>query len=178
MYHRSINKIESRYNYTVNLWASERTINFYSSAPCARVKRFVMTRIYLENSQRYINQTIDHQLTRRNTTKIETPMRFMKIIRYFEYGSYLRSYEDYLRSENNARKRNSGLYGMTSAITMQRSNNWANKQTRSWSLMASSVHNCEDRFHIHFFICTSRIWFSYIYSQLRDILLWFLLNQF
>ena len=50
-------------------------------------------------------------------------MRFMKIIRYFEYGNYLRSYEDYLRSENNARKRNSGLYGMTSAITMQRSNN-------------------------------------------------------
>ena len=45
----------------------------------------------------------------------------MKIITYFEYGSYLRSYEDYLRSENNARKRNSGLYGMTSAITMQRS---------------------------------------------------------
>ena len=102
----------------------KRTINFYSSAPCARMKRFVMTRIYLENSQRYINQTIDNQLTRRNTTKIKTPMRFMKIIRYFEYGSYLRSYEDYLRSsENNARKRNSGLYGMTSAITMQRSNN-------------------------------------------------------
>lgn len=55
----------------------KRTINFYSSAPCARVKRFVMTRIYLENSQRYINQTIDNQLTRRNTTKIKTPMRFM-----------------------------------------------------------------------------------------------------
>ena len=105
------------------LTCEKRTINFYSSAPCARVKRFVMTRIYLENSQRYINQTIDNQLTRRNTTKIKTLMRFMKIIRYFEYGSYLRSYEDYLRSENNARKRNSGLYGMTSAITMQRSNN-------------------------------------------------------
>ena len=103
----------------------------------------------------------------------------MKIIRYFEYRSDLRSYEDNLRSsENNARKRNSGLYGMTSAITMQRSNNWANKQTRSWSLMASSVHNCEDRFHIHFFICNLRIWFSYIYSQLRGILLRFLLNRF
>lgn len=37
-------------------------------------------------------------------------MKFMKIIRYFEYRSDLRSYEDYLgSSENNARKRNSGL---------------------------------------------------------------------
>lgn len=114
---------KSSYATITRLTYEKRTINFYSSAPCARVKRFMMTRIYLENSQRYINQTIDHQLTRRNTTKIKTPMRFMKIIRYFEYGSYLGSYEDYLRSENNARKRNSGLYGMTSAITMQRSNN-------------------------------------------------------
>ena len=31
---------------------------------------------------------------------------------------------------------------------------------------SSSVHNCKDRFHIHFFNCSSHIWISYIYSHL------------
>ena len=31
---------------------------------------------------------------------------------------------------------------------------------------SSSVHNCEDHFHIHVFIRSSRIWLSYFYSQL------------
>ena len=31
---------------------------------------------------------------------------------------------------------------------------------------SSSVHNCEDCFHIHVFIRSSRIWLSYFYSQL------------
>ena len=30
----------------------------------------------------------------------------------------------------------------------------------------SSVHNCEDRFHIHVFIRSSNIWLSYIHSRL------------
>ena len=30
---------------------------------------------------------------------------------------------------------------------------------------SSSVHYCEDRFHIHVFIRSSRIWFSYIHSH-------------
>ena len=36
----------------------------------------------------------------------------------------------------------------------------------------SSFHNCEDRFHIPFFIRSSHIWFLYIYSQkLRQVAL-------
>ena len=30
---------------------------------------------------------------------------------------------------------------------------------------SSSVHYCKDRFHIHVFICSPHIWFSYIHSQ-------------
>ena len=33
----------------------------------------------------------------------------------------------------------------------------------------SSVHYCEDRYHIHFFIRSSHIWFSYIHSILNGL---------
>ena len=31
---------------------------------------------------------------------------------------------------------------------------------------SSSVHYCEDRFHIHVFICSSNVWLSYIHIRL------------
>ena len=34
----------------------------------------------------------------------------------------------------------------------------------------SSVHNCEDGFHIRFFNCSAQIWFLYIYSHYKIFL--------
>ena len=49
-----------------------------------------------------------------------------------EYGSDPRSYEYFLGSREN--KARTGFELMTSAIPVQRSTNWANKPTGSWSL--------------------------------------------
>ena len=35
---------------------------------------------------------------------------------------------------------------------------------------SSSVHYCEDRFHIHVFIRRSNIWLSYIHSRLKSVM--------
>ena len=35
---------------------------------------------------------------------------------------------------------------------------------------SSSVHYCEDRFHIHVFIRSSNIWLSYIHSRLKSVM--------
>ena len=49
-----------------------------------------------------------------------------------EYGSDPHSYEYFLGSREN--KVRTGFEPMTSAIPVQRSTNWANKPTGSWSL--------------------------------------------
>ena len=55
-----------------------------------------------------------------------------------------------------------GFELVTSAILVQRSTNWANKPTGSWSLCW--IQNIiEDCFYICFFSCIAHIQFSYIY---------------
>ena len=59
-------------------------------------------------------------------------------------------------------EKNSGLYGIwTSAIPVQA---WIFFQAFFSLYCLSSVHNCEDRFHIHVFIRSSNVWLSYIHS--------------
>ena len=46
----------------------------------------------------------------------------------------------------------------------------------SFHYFLSSVHNCQDCFHIHVFICSSNIWLSYIHRCLFTAS-WFIWNQ-
>ena len=62
----------------------------------------------------------------------------IKLTLIYEYGSDLRSYEHYLtsseiRPQKKIRAR-TGFEPMTFAIPVQRSTNWANMPTGSWSL--------------------------------------------
>ena len=93
-----------------------------------------------------------------------------------EYESDPRSNVHYLSSsENKAWKKIQACTGfepMTSVIPVQRSTNWANKLIRSlyfrpyFHYCLSSVHYCEDHFHIQVLICSSNIWLSNILSRL------------
>ena len=68
-----------------------------------------------------------------------------------EFESDLRSYEHYLTSREKKAWKKFGLVFFSGLLSTDR---------------LSSVHNCEDRFHIHVFIRSSNIWLSYIHSRL------------
>ena len=85
-----------------------------------------------------------------------------------EYGSDPRSYEHYLNSsENKAWKKLRPLWDLNSWPLHQypRGHGFMNFFRSYLHYYLSSVHNCEDRFHIRFFTVTQFTYMIFIYLQ-------------
>ena len=87
------------------------------------------------------------------------------ILCWCEYESDLRNYEHYLSSsEKKAWRKFRPVRDLNPWPLRYRCS--ALLHLYSFHYCLRSVHNCEDRFHIHVFIRSSNIWLSYIHNRL------------